>query len=729
MRKNRWMAALLGLCLFAPQVNARRLPYRDKSKTIEERVADLLSRMTLDEKIAELNLCPYYASSDSSVRANIRRGRIGALLKANGAELNRSLQQEAMKHSRLGIPLIFHEDVIHGYRTIAPIPLAESCSWDTALVARSAATAALEASASGIHLTYAPMVDISYDPRWGRIMETSGEDAFLGSAMAEARVRGFQGTSLGDNRTVAACVKHFAGYAALLGGRDYQNTDFSYRDLMERYLPPFQAAVDAGVASVMCSYTSYNGEPVTMNRFMGTDLLRERMGFKGLYMSDWTTLSHVLSEGAAVDGRESARRGIESGLGMDMTSGQFSKWLSRLVHEGSVDSTLIDRAAAHALELKFRMGLFDDPYSYFDVKRERKVVGSEDVRRATLDMACAGMVLLKNDRDVLPLASTGKVALVGPFADMKNDLLGSWSMMGRAEEVVPVAEGMKKRLGADRLIEAGCAWNGVNGDYLQGIAGRVAEADVIVACVGEFSMNIGEAVTTGRLEIPSEQIELLKRLKATGKPVVAVLFNGRPLVLDQVLASCDALLEAWYPGTMGGEAVAALLTGERTPSGKLTQTFPRHAGQVPIAYNMRRTFQRINHADLPEGPEFPFGFGLSYTTFTYGKPETDRETYAIGDSVRVRVSVTNSGKRAGREVVQLYIRDEVATIIPREKELRGFLPVDLQAGETRNVEFVLPKEAFMIYDNHMEHVLEPGAFRIMTGTNSATLQETGIQFK
>lgn len=728
MKTNKLIAVLVGLCLYTPQADARKLPYQDKSKPVAERVKDLLSRMTLDEKIAELNLRPYYESSDSTTRAEIRKGRIGALLKANGAARNRSLQQEAMKHSRLGIPLIFHEDVIHGYRTIAPIPLAESCSWDTALVTRSAATAALEASASGIQLTYAPMVEISYDPRWGRIMETSGEDAFLGSAMAEARVRGFQGKSLDCTNTLAACVKHFAGYAALLSGRDYQNTDFSYRDLMERYLPPFQAAVDAGVASLMCSYTSYDGEPVTMNRFMGTELLRKRMGFKGLYMSDWVTLSHAVSEGAAADGKESARRGIESGLGMDMTSGQFSRWLAQLVNDGTIAPALIDSAAAHALELKFRMGLFDDPYAYFDLKREKQIVCSEPVRKATLDMACASMVLLKNENDVLPLAVAGKVAIVGPFANIQSDLLGAWKMMGKAEEVIPVVEGMKKRLGTDRLIEAGCPWNGVNDQYLAGIAARVAEADIIVACVGEFAMHIGEGVTTGRLEIPAEQIELLQRLKATGKPVVTVLFNGRPLVLDKVLTSSDAVLEAWYPGTMGGEAVASLLMGERTPSGKITQTFPRHVGQVPLAYNFRRTFQRINHADLPEGPQLPFGYGLSYTTFSYGKPQTDRRTYNIGDEVKVKVSVTNSGKRPGREIVQLYVRDEVATIIPREKELRGFALVDLKPGETREVEFTLPQKAFMIYNNKMEHVLEHGAFRIMTGTNSADLQETTIQF-
>lgn len=718
------VACCLGLGLSAP---AQRYPYQNRKLSVYERVADLLQRMTLEEKIAETNLLPYYESNDSVIRAKIRAGRIGALLKANGAERNRSLQKEAMKHSRLGIPLVFHEDVIHGYRTIGPIPLAESCSWDTAMVARSAALAAREAAASGIQLTYAPMVDVSNDPRWGRIMETSGEDAFLDGELAAARVRGFQGHDLTDPTTVAACVKHFAGYAALLAGRDYQNTDFSPRDLFERYLPPFQAAIDAGVASLMCSYTSFEGEPVTMNRFMG-GLLRKRMKFDGLYMTDWTTFHHSVNEGAAANGKEAAMRGLEAGLEMDMSSGQYDQWLRVLVEEGKADTAKINRAAAHALALKFRLGLFDDPYAYFDAKRERKTVLCDEIRQGMMDMACASMVLLKNE-NALPLASSAKVALAGPFADMRNDLLGSWSMMGRGEEVVSVEAGFSKRLPEDRLIKAGCPWNGVNDEYLDGIAARTSGADVIVACIGEFSMRIGEAVSTGRLEIPAEQIEMLRRLKATGKPVVAVLFNGRPLVVADILDNCDALLEAWYPGTMGGDAVAALLTGERVPCGKLTQTFPRHAGQVPIAYNFRRTFGTIHHADIPEGPQFPFGYGLSYTRFEYGRPTADRMEYTEGDSVKVSVKVRNAGSVAAREVVQLYIRDEVATVIPREKELRGFTTVDLQPGEERTVCFTLPSEAFRIYNNRMRRVLEPGSFQLLTGPNSADLQACTVMFK
>lgn len=709
---------------------AKNIPdYKDRNKPVEVRVHDLLRRMTLEEKIAELNLVPYYASSDSAVRAQIRQGKIGALLKANGAALNRSLQEEAVGNSRLGIPLIFHEDVIHGYRTLSPIPLAESCSWDTVMVRRSAEAAAREATASGIQLTYAPMVDVSNDPRWGRIMETSGEDAFLGAAMAAARVRGFQGDNLSDGHTLAACVKHFIGYAALLGGRDYQNTDFSYRDLKECYLPPFQAAVDAGVSSVMCSYTSYDGEPVTMNRRINTDLLREEMQFKGLYMSDWTTLGHAVTEGASRDGRESSRRAMESGLDMDMSSGQYARWLRELVLAGEIDSSLIDRAAARALTLKFTTGLFDDPYKYFDVRKEKKITGSREIRQTVLDMALESMVLLKNDSSALPLSGTEKIALAGPFTDMKADLMGSWTMKGQAGEVVSVWEGFCGKMPRGQLIHAGCTWDGVTPEYIAGLEEQVREADVVLACIGEYAFHIGEAVTTGRLQIPEEQIQMLRALKATGKPVIAVLFNGRPLVLDQVLASCDALLEAWYPGTLGGTAVASLLLGETSPSGKLTQTFPRHAGQVPVAYNFRRSFARIEHADLEKGPQFPFGFGLSYTTFAYGRPETDRTEYAQGDTVCVKVRVRNTGRMAAREVVQLYVRDEVATVIPREKELKGFVSVFLQPGESREVLFRLPWESFRIWNNRMEHVLEPGVFTLQTGGDSEKVQSVQISFR
>lgn len=707
---------------------AQSYPYQKESIPVPQRVKDLLSRMTLEEKIAELNLIPYYTKDDSICRSLIRAGKVGAFLKANGAELNRSLQEEVLKHSRLGIPLIFHEDVIHGYRTITPIPLAESCSWNPELVEQSAAMAAREAAAAGIQLTYAPMVDISYDPRWGRIMETSGEDAYLCGELAAARVRGFQGNDLTSPHTIAACVKHFAGYGAVMAGRDYQETDVSLRKLQEIYLPPFQAAINAGVASVMCAYTSYDGEPLTMNYFMNEEMLRKQMQFKGLLMTDWTTFQHAVTEGAADNGQEAAERGIKSGIDMDMSAKQFIEFLPELVRTQKVPEQLINRAAARALELKFRLGLFDNPFAYFNTEREKQTLYSKESQEDAYQMACQSMVLLKNEDRTLPLSDSKRIALVGPFANTRYHLLGSWNMKGDSKEVITVEEGFKA-LRTDIPIDVrACDFSGITPAYLSDVCALAQKNEIIIACLGEPSNLSGEAVSTAKIELPDQQMRLLKALKTTGKKIIVVLFNGRPLVLDEVLKNCDALLEAWYPGTMGGKAVAALLTGIENPSGKLSQTFPRHAGQIPIVYNARRTFYTVHHADIPQGALFPFGFGLSYTQYKYSSPVTDKTEYRRGDSVTVRIKIKNTGSVAGREIVQLYIRDEVATVIPREKELKRFASIHLQPGEEKEIRFTIPSADFSIYNNKMEKVLEPGSFTIGIGPNSSELNQTKVYF-
>ena len=707
---------------------AQSYPYQKESIPVPQRVKDLLSRMTLEEKIAELNLIPYYTNHDSICRSLIRAGKVGAFLKANGAELNRSLQEEALKHSRLGIPLIFHEDVIHGYRTITPIPLAESCSWNPELVEQSAAMAAREAAAAGIQLTYAPMVDISYDPRWGRIMETSGEDAYLCGELAAARVRGFQGNDLTSPHTIAACVKHFAGYGAVMAGRDYQETDVSLRKLQEIYLPPFQAAINAGVASVMCAYTSYDGEPLTMNYFMNEEVLRKQMQFKGLLMTDWTTFQHAVTEGAADNGQEAAERGIKSGIDMDMSAKQFIEFLPELVRTQKVPEQLINRAAARALELKFRLGLFDNPFAYFNTEREKQTLYSKESQEDAYQMACQSMVLLKNEDRTLPLSDSKRIALVGPFANTRYHLLGSWNMKGDSKEVITVEEGFKA-LRTDIPIDVrACDFSGITPAYLSDVCALAQKNEIIIACLGEPSNLSGEAVSTAKIELPDQQMRLLKALKTTGKKIIVVLFNGRPLVLDEVIKNCDALLEAWYPGTMGGKAVAALLTGIENPSGKLSQTFPRHAGQIPIVYNARRTFYTVHHADIPQGALFPFGFGLSYTQYKYSSPVTDKTEYRRGDSVTVRIKIKNTGSVVGREIVQLYIRDEVATVIPREKELKRFASIHLQPGEEKEIRFTIPSADFSIYNNKMEKVLEPGSFTIGIGPNSSELNQTKVYF-
>ena len=707
---------------------AQSYPYQKESIPVPQRVKDLLSRMTLEEKIAELNLIPYYTKDDSICRSLIRAGKVGAFLKANGAELNRSLQEEALKHSRLGIPLVFHEDVIHGYRTITPIPLAESCSWNPELVEQSAAMAAREAAAAGIQLTYAPMVDISYDPRWGRIMETSGEDAYLCGELAAARVRGFQGNDLTSPHTIAACVKHFAGYGAVMAGRDYQETDVSLRKLQEIYLPPFQAAINAGVASVMCAYTSYDGEPLTMNYFMNEEVLRKQMQFKGLLMTDWTTFQHAVTEGAADNGQEAAERGIKSGIDMDMSAKQFIESLPELVRTQKVPEQLINRAAARALELKFRLGLFDNPFAYFNTEREKQTLYSKESQEDAYQMACQSMVLLKNEDRTLPLSDSKRIALVGPFANTRYHLLGSWNMKGDSKEVITVEEGFKA-LRTDIPIDVrACDFSGITPAYLSDVCALAQKNEIIIACLGEPSNLSGEAVSTAKIELPDQQMRLLKALKTTGKKIIVVLFNGRPLVLDEVIKNCDALLEAWYPGTMGGKAVAALLTGIENPSGKLSQTFPRHAGQIPIVYNARRTFYTVHHADIPQGALFPFGFGLSYTQYKYSSPVTDKTEYRRGDSVTVRIKIKNTGSVVGREIVQLYIRDEVATVIPREKELKRFASIHLQPGEEKEIRFTIPSADFSIYNNKMEKVLEPGSFTIGIGPNSSELNQTKVYF-
>lgn len=708
--------------------SAQSYPYQKKTVSIPDRVKDLLSRMTLEEKIAELNLIPYYTKDDSICRAMIRAGKVGAFLKANGAALNRSLQKEALQHSRLGIPLIFHEDVIHGYRTITPIPLAESCSWNTELVKQSAAMAAREAAAAGIQLTYAPMVDISNDPRWGRIMETSGEDAYLGSELAIARVEGFQGRDLTDVQTIAACVKHFAGYGAVTAGRDYQETDVSLRKLYEIYLPPFQAAIDAQVASVMCAYTSYDGEPLTMNHFMNEKVLREQMRFKGLLMTDWTTFLHAVTEGSAANGKEVVERGIKSGIDMDMSAKQFIEYLPELVKTKKVSQQLIDRATARALELKFRLGLFDAPYAYFDTEREKQQLHSKENQEIAYQIACQSMVLLKNQSQTLPFSSSKKIALVGPFANMRYHLMGSWNMKGDSKDVITVEEGFKMLYPTIPITTKACNFSDILPDYIAESHHIGLQNDLIIACLGEPSDLSGEAVSTAKIELPDNQIELLKALKATGKPVVVVLFNGRPLALTNVLENCDALLEAWYPGSMGGKAVAALLGGIENPSGKLSQTFPRHAGQIPIFYNSRRTFYDVHHADISKGPLFPFGFGLSYTQYEYSSPQTNQKEYKQGETVTLKFKIKNTGNTAGREVAQLYIRDEVATVIPREKELKRFTSIYLQPGEEKEVSFSIPSSAFSIYNNKMKRVLESGSFTIGIGPNSENLKQTQIVF-
>ncbi len=699
--------------------------YKDASFPIEKRVNDLLDRMTLDEMIGQLNLLPYYESNDSSIRESIVLGRVGALLKADGAALNLRLQRLAVDSTRLGIPLMFHEDVIHGYRTIFPIPLAMSCTWNDELVEKASAVAAAEASSSGIQLTYAPMVDISNDPRWGRIMETMGEDPYLCSRMAAAQIRGFQGNAISDHDRLASCVKHFAGYASLSAGRDYLGDYFSERMLREVYLKPYEAAIHEGVSSFMCSYTMFEGVPATHSRHLNTEILRGDLGFDGLLMTDWRTLSNAIASGAAPDDTVSSLRGILSGIEMDMTSECYSKTLKYLVESGQVSETVVRRAAYHALKLKFEAGLFDDPYGRFDENRESAELLSPGNKSKAEEVAASSMVLLKNDHNVLPL-NKERIVLVGPYVAERASLMGSWCAKGVEDDVRTLEESFRDVF-PGKVVSLPCGFDGVTPEYV-GQATRTASlCDVAVVCVGEPNWLIGEAVSTSRVELSPEQEELVRSVRKVCGKVVVVLFNGRPLVTKNILDNCDALLEAWYPGTMGAEAVASIISGERNPSGRLTQTFPRSVGQIPVRYNELRTFADVDFSDLEEhGPQFPFGYGLSYTDWEYSSLEVSSANVNLRDSLKVSVNVRNVGPEAGRETVQLYLSYPFLDVIPRKMELRRYSQVDLAPGESETVVFTLCDKDFEYLGPDGVMRRAEGGCRILVGHDSSSFDEVFV---
>lgn len=719
MKHKVILAAALAL-LFCGGVQAQKRPWLNKSLPISDRVNALLDQMTVEEMIGETVLHSYSVEKDSDFRALVSKNKVGAVLKANGVIQIKSLQDYALAHSRLGIPLMFHEDVIHGYRTVAPIPLAQACSWDTAMVRRTAAVAAREAAASGLSLTYAPMLDVCVDPRWGRVTETSGEDPFLSSAMGEALVKGFQGSSLSLANTVMACSKHFVGYASVTAGHDYLGEEFSQRQLFERYLPSHDAAIRAGVGSVMCSYTMYNGQPVTFSKYIGKDLLRDTLGFKGLYMTDWTTCSNALRQGASPNKRFSATKSLEAGIDMDMASNAYRDNLLALYKEGKVSLGQIRNAAYRCLEAKFKVGLFDNPYLYLDPKREKREILSEQNKQETLEMTVESMLLLKNDNSVLPLADGGTIAVVGPFAEEKDALLGVWRAKGKPEDVTSMAEGMSKVFGKGRVKIASCDYKALT-DSVETVVNTAKSADAVIVCIGQNSKNIGEANCVSTLEIEKGQIDMLRRIKALGKTTIVVMFGGRPLITKDVLPECDALLYAWHPGVMGGEAAALLLKGERVPSAKTCQTFPRTVGQVPIYYNTYRPMNYIEYTDVEKGPQFPFGFGLSYNTYEYSDLKLNTGKVKTTDNITVSVKVKNTGKYEGREIVQLYVKHiyDASTVIPKEKELQAFRSIVLKPGEEQEVKFTLTPEAFKVLTENMQWKTEPGLYEVQVGRNSA----------
>jgi beta-glucosidase len=695
----------------------------------DQRVEDLLSQMTLTEKVGQLTLSS--GTFDSGVvhpeqKALIREGKLGSLLFVRGAKATNEAQRIAVEESRLKIPLLFGLDVIHGYKTIFPIPLAEAASWDPDIAKRSAAVSAKEAAAAGVRWTFAPMVDIARDPRWGRAAEGSGEDPFLGAALASARVHGFQGNDLSDPSTVLACVKHFVAYGAAEAGRDYNSVDVSEKSLREIYFPPFKAALDAGVGSVMSSFNDLNGLPSTANKFLLTEVLRNEWGFKGVVVSDWNSVGELIAHGLAGSASEAAQAAMNAGVDIDMEGGAYAGNLAALVKQGSITETAIDNAVRRVLQSKFALGLFERPYA--DEKREQVVMLSQEHLSEALDVARKSIVLLKNDRDILPLKKeTRTIAVIGPLADNKKDPLGCWSAEGQPSTVVTVLDGIKRKVATTTKIlhEQGCAIEGAATDGFAAAVSAARAADVAILVVGEAASMSGEAASRAYLDLPGVQGELVKAIHQTGTPLVLVLMNGRPLTISWEAENVPAILETWFLGVRSGDAIADVLFGDFNPGGRLPITFPRTVGQIPLYYNHKSTGRPSSdkkdtsrYLDLPVTPLFPFGHGLSFTKFAYSNLVVSKSTLKVGDGLSVSVDVQNVGQRTGDEVVQLYLQDIVASMTRPVKELKGFKRITLQPSEKRTVQFLIGPQHLGFYDRAMHYIVEPGTFKVWVGGSS-----------
>lgn len=700
-------------------------------------VRDLMKKMTLTEKIGQLSQYvggelltgPKSGAVSDSLFV---RGMVGSILNVGGVDNLRKLQQKNMESSRLKIPILFAFDVIHGYKTIFPTPLAESCSWDLALMYETAKAAAIEASASGIHWTFAPMVDVARDPRWGRIVEGAGEDTYLGCKIAEARVRGFQ-WNLGKPNALFACAKHFVAYGAPQAGRDYAPVDLSLSTLAEVYLPPFKACIDAGVHTFMSAFNSINGVPATSNRWLLTELLRKEWKFKGFVVSDWNAVQELKAHGVAETDEDAAMAAFNAGVDMNMTDGLYNRCLEKLVRENCIDMNEIDASVERILRAKYALGLFEDPYRFLDNQRESREVRSASAMALARKAAASSMVLLKNANALLPLSKqTKRIALVGPLANNRAEVMGSWKARGEDKDVVTVLEGIKNKLGSGTEVNyvQGCDFLDPSTSEFSAALEAAKQSDVVIAVVGEKALMSGESRSRAVLRLPGKQEALLDTLRKAGKPLVVVLMNGRPLCLESVDKQADAMLEAWFPGTQCGNAVADVLFGDIVPAAKLTASFPLTEGQIPNNYNYKRSGRpgdmpyssTVRHIDVPNRNLYPFGYGLSYTTFSYGEMQCPT---AFDDKgfLPVSVDVTNTGNYDGEEIVQLYVADKVASMVRPVKELKGFQKVFIPKGQTKRVEFKLNVKDLGFWNSLMQYVVEPGTFEIMVGTNSEELQK------
>lgn len=705
-------------------------------------VDSLLSMMTLEEKLGQLAQYPsQWSDTGPSVpagrRDDVREGRVGSFLSLYGAEATRGMQEIAIEESRLGIPLLFAYDVIHGYRTIFPIPLGEASSFNPDLARRTARAATREATAGGVHWTFAPMVDLSREPRWGRVMEGAGEDPYLNSVLARARVRGFQGPSVATDTTMMATAKHFVAYGAPRAGRDYNTVDISERTLHEIYLPPFYAALDAGAHSVMPGFNEIAGVPMHAHDGLIDGLLREDWNWSGLVVSDYTAVWELKKHGIAQTDLSAGVQAVQAGVDVDMVSGIYGDTLHTAVRSGRLRLKEVNEAAARVLRAKWDVGLFEDPYRYGSEEREENVILSDAHRDLARTAAHQSMVLLKNENNTLPLADdVESLAVIGPLADDARSILGEWAASGRAEDALSVLQGLRNRSGVDVTYVPGLP--DVMSTDTSTVADAVAaaqEADAAILVLGEEYNMSGEAASRTSIELPGAQNALAEAVADTGTPTAAVLLNGRPLALSALDATVPALLEAWYPGTEAGPAIADVLFGDVNPSGKLPMTFPRVTGQIPIFYNHKNTGRppvegqdyTSTYLDTPWTPLYPFGHGLSYTSFSYGDPRLSASSITVNDSLHVRVDVTNTGDRAGTEIAQLYLRDPVAQITRPVQELHGTKRVGLAPGETRTVHFVLTMDDLAYHGPGMDRIVEPGRFEVQVGSSSADVQTASFR--
>lgn len=716
-----------------------------KALTTDEKVDALLAKMTLEEKAGQLNQYSGYeiitgdidVSKISHRNLLVKKGLVGSVLNVLGTKDVEKAQRYAVEETRLGIPLMFAFDVIHGYRTIFPIPLAESASWDLEAMERSARIAAIEASAAGQNWTFAPMVDISHDPRWGRVMEGAGEDPYLGSQIAKARVRGFQGNDLSLPDTIAATAKHFAAYGEVIAGRDYNNVDISRRKLWETHLPPFKAALDEGVRSFMNAFNEFEGVPSSANTYLVTDILRDQWGYSGVVVSDWDSFGAMVTSGVAVDDAEAAEMSLEAGSDIDMESDVFVNFLPQLVRDGRVDEAKIDEAVRRILQMKFELGLFDDPYRYIDSEREKALILAPEHREAARDMARKSVVLLKNDDQLLPLDKNIKdIAVIGPLADNQFHMNGFWRGKGEAEDVVTLLDGIKAKVSSNTRVRyaEGSGLESVDKKQLRKAVKLAKKSDVVILAVGEDADKTGESASRTNIELYPAQQELVKAIHETGTPVVMVLMNGRPLAIEWSSENIPSILNGWLLGSEAGNALADVLFGDYNPSGKLTMTVPRNTGQIPIFYNTKRVSRPLDNTrytskyiDSPIEPLYPFGYGLSYTEFSYSSITLSTESISFDEVLTASVTVTNSGERFGEEVVQLYIQDMVGSVVRPVKELKGFEKIALKPGQSEKVTFTIGVDDLAFYTRDMSFKAESGEFRLFVGSSSEDLQ--AVSFK